>query len=243
MSKGQAAHDLAEQTVVVVGASSGIGLATAKAAALRGADVILVSRSQAKVEEAAKALPGSRAIAMDMLDRPAVERTMASVPAIDHLVLTAVGDEYSFMGRLGDLTDQQVDHSFDKLRGYVNVTRAGAPRIREGGSITLLSGAGAVRPPIGTSLPAAANGSIVSFARALAIELAPLRVNVVMPGVVDTPLHGARRPELERWAQSPALPLRRFGKPEDIADAIMFLLTNLYVTAHTLVVDGGFLAK
>ncbi|HEX7489850.1 MAG TPA: SDR family oxidoreductase, partial [Anaeromyxobacteraceae bacterium] len=162
--------------------------------------------------------------------------------AIDHLVLTAVGDEYAVFGRLAELTHEQLERSLDKLRGFVNVTRAAAPLMRERGSITLLSGAGAVRPPLGTSFAAAANGAIVSFGKALALELAPLRVNVMMPGVVDTPLHGDRRVAIRAMAESPELPARRFGQPEDIAHAIVFLMTNPYVTGHTLVVDGGFLA-
>jgi NAD(P)-dependent dehydrogenase (short-subunit alcohol dehydrogenase family) len=233
---------LADQTVAIVGASSGIGLATAKAAALQGARVCMLSQGQAKLEEAAKAVQGSaRAMSMNMLDSAAVDRTIASIGRIDHLVLTAVPNEYAFMGRLVDLTTEQVERSLDKLRGFVNVTRAAAPRMRERGSITLLSGAGAVRPPSGTSLPAAMNGSIVSFGKALAVELAPVRVNVVMPGVVDTPLHGERRETLKAWAESSGLLARHFGQPEDIAGAILFLLTNPYVTGHTLVIDGGVL--
>jgi NAD(P)-dependent dehydrogenase (short-subunit alcohol dehydrogenase family) len=234
---------LSRQTVVVVGASSGIGLATARAAAQEGAETILLSRSQAKLEVAARSVPGTaRAIAMDMLDPAAVDRALASIGGIDHLVLTAVGDEYALFGRLAELTSEQLERSFDKLRGFVNVTRAAAPLMRERGSFTLLSGAGAVRPPLATSFAAAANGAIVSFGKALALELAPLRVNIVMPGVVDTPRHGTRREAIRSRAESPELPARRFGQPEDIAHAIVFLMTNPYVTGHTLVVDGGFLA-
>ena len=234
---------LSRQTVVVVGASSGIGLATARVAALEGAETILLSRSQAKLEVAARSVPGTaRAIAMDMLDPAGVGRAMASIGAIDHLVLTAVGDEYALFGRLAELRSEQLERSLDKLRGFVNVTRAAAPLMRERGSITLLSGAGAVRPPLGTSFAAAANGAIVSYGKALALELAPLRVNVVMPGVVDTPLHGDRREAIRVRAESPGLPARRFGQPEDVAHAIVFLMTNPYMTGHTLVVDGGFLA-
>lgn len=230
------------QTVVIVGASSGIGLATAKAAAALDASVIMLSRSQAKLKEAAKAVQGTaRTIATDMLDRAAVEHAIASIGTIDHLVLTAIADEYALFGPIKDLTAQQVEHSFDKLRGFVNVTRAAAPLMRERASITLLSGAGAVRPPRGTSLAAAANASIVSFGKALALELAPVRVNVVMPGAVDTPLHGERRADVRTWAES--LPTRHFGQPEDIAQAIVFLMTNPYMAGHTLVIDGGYLAN
>jgi NAD(P)-dependent dehydrogenase (short-subunit alcohol dehydrogenase family) len=233
--------ELAGGTIVIVGASSGIGLATANAASRQGARVAMLSRSRAKLEESAKRVQGARAIAVDMLDQAAVDRAMVSLGAIDHLVLTAVGDEYALFGRLTDITTEKVERSLDKLRGYVNVTRAAAPLMREHGSITLLSGAGAVKPPIGTSLAAAANASVVSFGKALALELAPVRVNVVMPGAVDTPLHGDRREQM-RASVGPSLPARRFGQPEDIAQAILFLMTNPYVAGHTLIIDGGYVA-
>jgi NAD(P)-dependent dehydrogenase (short-subunit alcohol dehydrogenase family) len=229
-------------TVVIFGASSGIGLATAATAASLGAEVTLIARSREKLEQALKTVTGSaRALPVDMLDREAVDLATAELGPVDHLVFTAAGDEYALFDRIADVRDEQVERSFDKLRGLVNVTRALVPRLRARGSITILSGAGAVKPPVGTSLAAAANGSVVSFAKALALELQPIRVNVVMPGVVDTPRHGPAREAVLASAES-ALPARRFGKPDEIAEAIVFLMTNPYVTGHTLVIDGGYLA-
>jgi NAD(P)-dependent dehydrogenase (short-subunit alcohol dehydrogenase family) len=201
----------------------------------------MLSRSQAKLEEAAKAVGGmAHAIAMNMLDQAAVDRTIASIGAIDHLVLTAAGDELAWRGRITDLTTEQVERSLDKLRGYVNVTRAAAPLMRERGSITLLSGTSAARPPEGFSVLAAVNASVVSFGKALALELAPIRVNVVMPDVVDTPRHADNREMIRvRAASSPG---RHLGQPEDIAHAIVFLMTNPYMTGHTLIIDGGLVA-
>jgi NAD(P)-dependent dehydrogenase (short-subunit alcohol dehydrogenase family) len=233
---------LTEQTVVVVGASSGIGLAAARAASGGGARVVMLSRSSAKLEEASKTVPGiTRPIVMDMLDPHAVERAFTSIGAIDHLVLTAVANEYQFFGPIMTLTSEQIERSLDKLRGFLNVVRAAAALIRPRGSICLVSGAGAVKPPRGTALPAIANAGVVSLGRALAVELSPVRVNTVMPGVVDTDIHGDKRQEIKEWAESVALPARRFGQPDDIADAILFLLANPYMTGHTLVVDGGYL--
>lgn len=235
---------LTKQTVVVVGASSGIGLATAKAAASRGADVVMLSRSQAKLDEAAKTVTGgtTRAIAMDMLDEAAVDRVMATIGPVDHLVLTAVANELGSSAAIRVLTNEQVERTFDKLRGFVNVTRAAVPLLGERGSIILVTGASAAKPPReGFSVLAAASGSILSFGKALALELAPIRVNVLMSGVVDTPIHAGRREEMKAWAEKD-LPTRRFGQPEDIAHAIEFLMSNPYVTATTLTVDGGYVA-
>jgi NAD(P)-dependent dehydrogenase (short-subunit alcohol dehydrogenase family) len=229
---------LTKQTVAIVGASSGIGLATAKAVALEGANVFMLSRSQAKLEEAAKTVHGKvRAIAMNMLDRAEVDSAISSIGAIDHLVLTAAGDELSYRGRITELTTEQVEHSLDKLRGYVNVTRAAAPLMRERGSITLLSGTSAVKPLAGFSVLAAGNAAIVSFVKALALELAPIRVNVVMPDVVDTPRHAGNSEMIRARAES--MPARHLGQPEDVAHAIIFLMTNPYMDGHTLIIDGG----
>jgi len=242
VSHNPSMNTLTDQTVAVVGASSGIGLATARAAAGQGAHVIMISRSAAKLEQAAHGVAGVvRHIAMDMLDPAAVERTFATLGTIDHLVMTAVANEYQFFGPITTLTREQIEGSLDKLRGFLMVTRAAATHMAARGSIGLVSGAGAVKPPRGTALTAIANAGVVSLGRALAIELAPVRVNVVMPGVIDTDIHGDKRQAIKQWAESDALPARRFGQPDDVANAILFLMSNPYVTGHTLVVDGGYL--
>jgi NAD(P)-dependent dehydrogenase (short-subunit alcohol dehydrogenase family) len=235
--------DLTNQVVVVVGASSGIGLAAARLFASKGAEVVMASRSRAKLDEARKTVAGkARTVAMDMLDPAAVDGAVGSLPAIDHLVLSAVADELASRAPIGAIREEQVERALDKIRGFVNVTRAAAPRLSPSGSLTLVTGASAVKPPRdGFSVLAAVSGAIVSLGKALALELAPVRVNVLMSGVVDTPIHAARRGEMKAWAEKDLL-VRRFGQPEDVAHAIAFLATNPYVTASTLLVDGGFVA-
>jgi NAD(P)-dependent dehydrogenase (short-subunit alcohol dehydrogenase family) len=229
---------LANQTAAIVGASSGIGLATAKAAALLGASVIMLSRSQARLEEAAREVKGTvRTVAMNMLDPGSVERAITSVGPIHHLVLAAAGNELACRGRIADLSSEQIERSFDKLRGYPNVMRAAAGLVRERGSVTLLSGTSALKPSQGFSVLAAANASVVSFGKAVVSELAPIRVNVVMPDVVDTPRHTVNREMIQARAQS--MPARHLGQAGDIAHGIVFLMTNPYMTGHTLVMDGG----
>ena len=231
-----------QQTVVVLGGSSGIGLGIAQAAAVQEAKVILLSRSQTKLDAAAKAVSGNvEVIAVNMLDQPAVDHAIASIGTIDHLVLTAIDQEYTLFGGIESITSQQVERSFNKLRGYINVIRAANPILSRRASITMLSGAGALKPPKGTALAAAANAGIVSFTKALAVDLAPIRVNCLMPGPVDTPLHGDNLDRVRAWAQ--ALPAQHFGRPADIAEAALFLMTNPYVTGHTLVIDGGYLLR
>lgn len=231
---------LAGQTVVIVGASSGIGLATARAAASEGAMVLMISRSREKLEAAAQTVAGNVTLAAaDMLDASAIRAAIASAGAIDHLVLTAVADEIPRIAPLSQLSLDQMDGSMGKLRGYFLATQAAASAMRERGSITMTSGASRLKPTLGMSVLGAVAAAVTTFARTLALELAPVRVNSVTPGVVDTPIHaGARHEGVRTWAESTLL-ARRFGKPEDIAHAILFLMVNPYMTGHDLVIDGG----
>jgi NAD(P)-dependent dehydrogenase (short-subunit alcohol dehydrogenase family) len=233
------------KTVLIVGASSGIGLATARRTSALGAHTIMTSRSLEKLEAAAKQVEGSREIhAMDMLEECAIARMLSQIERIDHLVLTAVADENQRRGRLTDLTVERMERSFDKFRGFFLVARGVVPKMPAGGSVALISGASAIKPPReGMSVLAAANAAIIAFARALALEVAPIRVNVVTPGVVDTAVWEAGdRDRIKAWAESADLPARRFGQPEDIADALAFLIQNPYMTGHNLVIDGGLTA-
>ncbi len=180
-----------------------------------------------------------------MLDESAMQVAMRTVQSIDHLLVTAVADENQRRNPLSTLSAEQMERSLDKLRGFFFVTRAALPYMNARGSITLTSGASALRPPKqGMSVLAAVNASIVAFSHALALELAPIRVNTITPGVVDTPVWKYDdRERIKAWAESPDLPAQRFGQPRDIADAALFLMGNPYMTGHNLVIDGGLVAK
>jgi NAD(P)-dependent dehydrogenase (short-subunit alcohol dehydrogenase family) len=239
-------RSLRDQNVVVIGASSGIGLAVVQRAALEGAAVTMVGRSREKLESAAGSITGKvMLVAADMLDELAIAMALAAIARIDHLVLTAAADENKRRGPIAELTSDQMERSFDKLRGFFFSIRAARQRMATNGSITMTSGASALKPPrTGMSVLAAVNASVITFGHALALELAPVRVNTITPGVVDTPVWSAAdRSRLKDWAESPDLPAQHFGQPTDIAEAAIFLMTNAYVTGHNLVVDGGLVAK
>lgn len=134
-----------------------------------------------------------------------------------------MADENQRRGRVTALTDEQFERSMDKFRGFFNVVRAAAPNMVERGSITLTSGDSAFKPPReGMSVLAGVNAAVASFGKALALELSPVRVNVVSPGVVDTPVWtDEQRTRIKAWAESAELPARRFGRPDDIAHAMI----------------------
>lgn len=232
------------QTVAVIGASSGIGLATARLAASQGGRVVLIARSADKLSAAARAIGGKTLVAAaDMADAPAITAALGTAGPIDHLVVSAVTNELQGLAPIGDLGDDNLERALGKLRGCFYAARAGAAVLSERGSITFVSGASALRGMAKMSILGAVNASVTAFARGLAIELSPIRVNTVTPGVVDTPLHdAAERAELLAFAESPRLPARRFGTPDDIAEAIVFLMTNRYMTGHDLIIDGGLTA-
>jgi NAD(P)-dependent dehydrogenase (short-subunit alcohol dehydrogenase family) len=236
---------IADQTVVIVGASSGIGLAAAQEAAKQGAKVFMLSRSLDKLESAAKSVPGAQIMAVDMLDAGAMKEAFYKIGAIDHLLLTAVADENKRRNPIALITHEQMERSMDKLRGFFNAVQAASAHMKPSGSVTLTSGASALKPPKqGMAILAAVNASIIAFGHALALEMSPIRVNTLTPGVVDTPVWREEdRLRIKAWAESEDLPARRFGQPSDIAEAALFLMTNPYMTGHNLVIDGGLVAK
>lgn len=227
--------------VVVFGGSSGIGFAAAAAAKAQGAEVTLVGRTVDKVEAASRAFGGARTAVADIADRSAVEAVFRTLGRVDHLVITAG----SFI--VGKLTESDPDQLLavlhERIAGPLYAIKAALPLMPPTASIVLTSGQLGDRPSAdGTSVIAAAVRGVEGLARSLALELKPIRVNVVSPGFVDTPLFDVFGPEsraalLNQVGNS--LPGGRVGHPEEVGEAIAFLLGNRYVNAEILHIDGG----
>ncbi|MFE7972621.1 SDR family oxidoreductase [Streptomyces shenzhenensis] len=230
------------QRVVVVGGTSGIGLAVAGAAARDGARVVVASRRQESVDAALRGLPaGTEGQRLDATDEPAVRAFFERTGAFDHLVYTA--GESLLMAGLAESDLGRARRFLDtRLWGAYAAVKYGAPGIREGGSVVLTTGTAGRRPLPGTSVAASLCGAMESLTRALALELAPLRVNVVSPGLVRTDLWR----EMSRddraglfESSAAALPVGRVGTPEDVAEAYLYLMRGGYSTGSVVVVDGG----
>lgn len=229
--------------VLVIGGGSGIGLATAHAAQREGAEVLIAGRSRETLAAAAQSFPGDakvRTFSVDVAEEARVQALFAETGQLDHVVLTAVDAQYQLVTEYLVADMRRVLDS--KLLGALLVAKHGAARLQAGGSLTFTSGIAADRPAPRGALISAANGALNSLARALALELRPIRVNAVSPGWVDTPIwdraFGPDKNALQS-GMAARLPVRRIGQPGEIADAILFLLTNHYTTGSVLHVDGG----
>jgi len=225
--------DLDNKSVLVVGAGGGIGEATVQAFAKRGAHVIAAGRRSPKLQSRAAAI-GAEAAILDFLDNDAVEAFFAARPPFDHAASTKSGP-------VGGLSLADAQASMDsKFWGAYRVARAA--QVRDGGSITFVSGFLSSRPSPSSVLQGAINAALEALARGLALERAPVRVNTVSPGLIDTPLY-AKMSAADRQAMfdrtAARLPARRVGHPEDIAQAILFVATNPFATGSTVTVDGG----
>ena len=227
--------------MIVIGGSSGIGLATAAMAKEAGARVTIAGRDEARLASARDELGGDvGTVAVDVADEGGVAALFDGVDSVDH-VANFAGTHVN--GRLADLDTSAMQGPVDnRFWGALYVCKHAAPRMT-GGSITICTGAGVGRPRAGGAIVAAAAGGSEVLARAMAVELAPTRVNVIRPGIVDTPLFdrmaGDARDEVLA-GMAKRVPLKRVAQPEDIADAVLFLMRNDYVTGELLTIDGGF---
>jgi NAD(P)-dependent dehydrogenase (short-subunit alcohol dehydrogenase family) len=233
---------LKDKRIVVLGGSSGIGLATAQAAAREGASIVIASSRKVRVDEALKTLPAStEGHALDLSDEAPVKGFFAAVGAFDHLVFTA--GESLQLGKLAD-TEVATARRFFDLRywGAFIAAKYGSSKIRPGGSIVFTSGIAGQRPHPGWALGASICSAMEGLTRALAVELAPIRVNIVSPGVVKSPLWGnmseAEREALYRQMEEHLL-VGHVGETEEIAQAYLYLMRQTYGTGHVLAVDGG----
>jgi NAD(P)-dependent dehydrogenase (short-subunit alcohol dehydrogenase family) len=237
MADAGARDVLAGTRVVVIGGTSGIGLAVAQAALAAGAAVTVASRNVGRM---ADELPQATALSLDVTDGPAVEQAFASVGELDHLVCTAAS---GFPPGLLRAPEEDVRALIEsKFWGQYRCARAAAPRIRPGGSITFTSGIRSRRPVNGTGAFAVANSAVEGMARALAVEIAPVRVNAISPGAVDTPLFAAMPADVRerRFAQMAAqTTVGRIGTAEDIAAVVLMLMRNGFTTGTVIDVDGG----
>lgn len=235
-------NGLEKQRVVVVGGSSGIGLAVAQMAAVHGAKVVIASSNSERIQQALRAIKGeAQGEVVDVSDERAVESFFGTLGKFDHLVFTA-GDTLH-LHPLADTDLRQARSAFElRYWSVLAAVKYGSPHIQKGGSVVLTTGSAGQRPQKGWTIAASVCGTIEALTRALAIELAPLRVNAVSPGVVRTNLwQNMNAQEREQFFEDlgMTLPVGRVGEAEDIARAYVFLMEEGFATGQVVVVDGG----
>ena len=229
------------QTVVVIGGSAGIGLETARRARAEGADVILTARNPERLQRAASELGALSTAAFDATDAVSLERFFGGLPTpIDHVMVTAGRPYYA---RLSDMDFTEARRLLDEhLLLAFQISRHAVDRVRPGGTLLFMGGTGARRPGVGLALASAVTAALPALVASLALELAPVRVNLIAAGFVDTPLSASllgdqlddRRKQLRA-----TLPIRRVVGPSDVAALAVHIMTNTALTGATYDVDGG----
>jgi len=230
-----------DQHVLLIGGSTGIGFATAERLVRRGARVTLASRNQARLQAAGSKLGGARTETVDVTDEAHVQALFERVGPIDHLVYTAAS---AYLGPLSATPDARFRELVEsKLFGATLVVKHGAPRLRPGGTVTLFSGIVTRKPLPGSSAFAAAGAATEAAARVWAVEYAPIRVNCIVPGIIDTDVWaGLMSPEDKQAhfdAVAQQLPLGRIGRADEVARAVEFLIECGFITGETIAIDGG----
>ncbi len=233
--------ELLGQTVLVIGGSAGIGLETARRARVEGANLILTGRSPEPLQRAGVELGAISTAAFDAADPALIERFFQALPTpIDHVMVTAGRPHY---GRVLEMDLDQMRRAFDEhLVMVLQIARQVVGKVRPGGTLLLMGGTGARRPAIGLAIVSAVTAALPALTANLALELAPVRVNLIAAGFVDTPLSAsllgddleARRTELRT-----KLPTHRVVQPADVAALAVHLMINPAVTGATYDIDGG----
>lgn len=230
--------DVSGKKALVFGGTSGIGLSASIKLRDLGAEVVAISRDPSRASEN----EGITLAQCDVRDRDAMSALFAEHAPFDILISAATGGSRA----AGPFLEMDLDGyqaSFDKLWGYANVVRLGTQHLAEDGSITLVSGSPARKAKPGQSALASVGGAVEQFVRAVAVEIAPRRINVVSPGVIDTPMFGPdsdQRQKMLGGATAKHL-IPRAGRAEEVADGIIFVVRNDYATGTTIDVDGGWL--
>jgi NAD(P)-dependent dehydrogenase (short-subunit alcohol dehydrogenase family) len=238
---GQRDPELRAQTVVIIGGSGGIGFETARRARLEGASVILAGRNPERLERAAQELGAASASAFDAMDPTALAQFFGALPgSIDHVMVTAGRPHY---GNLLDLDIAQARAALDEyLVMMLQVARHAPGKVRAGGTLLFMNGTGGRRPGLGVGIVSTLTAAAPALAANLALELAPIRVNLIAAGFVDTPLSAAilgdqldqRRAQLRT-----TLPIRRVVTPVDVAALAVHIMSNTALTGATYDIDGG----
>jgi NAD(P)-dependent dehydrogenase (short-subunit alcohol dehydrogenase family) len=227
------------KTVLIVGGSSGIGAAAAKAFAALGADVTIASRSQEKLDAVAADIGAHvRTAVIDTTDEASVDTFFSNAGRFNHVVISAAQTPGGPVRELA-LSDAYAAMN-SKFWGAYRVARA--VKITDSGSLTLVSGFLSVRPNKSSVLQGAINAALEALARGLALELSPVRVNTVSPGLIATPLWAKLNEQARQNMYEGAaarLPAKRVGHPEDVANAIVYLASTPFATGSTVLVDGG----
>ncbi len=225
---------------LVLGGTSGIGLATVTMLVERGANVTGFGRSEANIDKAASTVPDAEFLTLDVLDREAMGGMFARFAPVDILVNAATGGDRA----TGPFLKMNLDGftgSFRKLWGYVNSVRLAGEHLAEDACITLVSGSPARKCQPGMSAISTVGNAVEGFTRAIAPEIAPRRINVVSPGLIDTPMfpaEGDARAQFLSQATANNL-IKRAGTAEEVAQGILFVIENDFVTGTTIDVDGG----
>ena len=232
--------ELYGQTVVVIGGSAGIGLETARQARAKGARIILTARTPDRLNRAASELDALSTAVFDAEDPNALDKFFQNLPQIDHVMLTAGRPIY---GRMLDMDIEQARRSLDShLLLMLQVARNAVHKVRPGGALLFMGGTGARRPGLGVGLTSAVTAAMPALTANLALELAPIRVNLIAAGFVDTPLSAQLLgDELEnrRKQLREKLPIGRVVGPADVAALAVHIMINTALTGATYDVDGG----